>query len=191
MKSLKYMEPIHQKNQLSFQQKINEACYHLAFLLCYISSSKSLDSARQMVNQSGYELKKGESRSKSLQGADCEASSKRCKISESLRIKRISELYDDIKGYSRFKEKRRQQVTDSSRNHKLCDQLTEEMAERKEKRRVNWIIGRKSKNLHGTKKRKICTSSTEVISEPESNFQPSKKKMKQSSLIHASKNITL
>jgi len=68
-----------------------------------------LDSGRQVVNQSGYQLKKGKSRSKTVQGSEQpEISTKRCKTSESLRIKRISELDDDIKDYSdrlNFKEK--------------------------------------------------------------------------------------
>jgi len=107
-----------------------------------------------MVNQSGYEFKKGKSRSKSLQGADCEAPSKCCKNSESLRIKRISELHDDIKDYSdrlRFKEKRRQQATDS-RNYKLCDQLTEEMAELKQKKREKESELKQSSLIHASKK---------------------------------------
>lgn len=87
-----------------------------------------------MVNQSGYNFKKGKSRSKKLQDLESEQSSKCCKTSEELRTKRISQLDDDIKDFNdhlQFTEKRRQQAT-NSRNYKLCDQLTEEIKQKRE-----------------------------------------------------------
>lgn len=59
---------------------------------------------------------------------------KRPKTEESYRLRRISQLQDDIKDLNdhlQFKEKRREQAT-NSRNYKLCDDVTEEMSGRKE-----------------------------------------------------------
>jgi len=148
-----------------------------------------------MVAQSGYQFKKGKSRSKSLQGSDPEVSSKRCKTSETLRTKRISELDDDIKDYNdrlSFKEKRRQQAS-NSRNYKLCDQLTEEMADLKQKKReceneLNvWKQKQKKSSWYNKKKKGTSASSTEIISESDSTYQPKKRKTKQSTLAHTSK----
>ena len=62
---------------------------------------------------------------------------KRVKTSEVYRLKRISALEEDIKDLTDrlfFKEKRRNQAS-NSRNYKLCDQLTEEMSAIKQQKR--------------------------------------------------------
>ena len=77
------------------------------------------------------------SKSRSKQLKDSPPAPKRPKTSQSIRSKHISELVEeDIKDLCdrlKYKEK----MIDSanlSRNYKLCDQLTEEMSELKEKK---------------------------------------------------------
>lgn len=62
---------------------------------------------------------------------------KRRKTDESTRLKRISELEEDLKDFNdrlKYKEKMRDSAT-SSRNYKLCDQVTEEMSSIKKNKR--------------------------------------------------------
>ena len=125
------------KKLTNYQQKINDAAVELALkdpnlLLC---RQKLLELSRTKVNEGGYQFKKGKSRSKQLQ-SDCPPP-KRPKSSESLGMKHIKELEEDIKDLSdqlKYKEKRRDQAA-SSRNYKVCDQLTEEMATVKKRKR--------------------------------------------------------
>lgn len=78
---------------------------------------------------------KGEICSKQLQ-SDCPTPNEP-KSSESLRMKHIKELQEDIKDLIdqlKYNEKRRDQAA-SSRNDKICDQLTEEVAAVKKRKR--------------------------------------------------------
>ena len=113
-----------------YHEQINKASVQLALqdpnlLLC---RQKLLQLARGKMNEGGYQFKKGRSRSKEYETAS--PIPKRPKTTETLRAKHIQELHEDVKDLSdqlRFKEKRRDQAT-SSRNCKVCDQLTEEMS---------------------------------------------------------------
>ena len=114
------------KKITNYQQKINDAAVKLALndpnlLLC---RQKLLELSRTKVNERGYHFKKRKSRSKQLQ-SDC-LPQKRPKSSENLRMKHVKELEEEIKDLS-DQEKRRDQAA-PSRNYKVCDQLTEEMA---------------------------------------------------------------
>ena len=182
------------KEPTMYQQKVNEASFHLAMKDPSLLSSRQtlLERAREMVNESGYNFKKGKSRSKKLQDSDSEQSSKHCKTSEALRTKRISQLNDDIKDFNdrlQFKEKRRQQAT-NSRNYKLCDQLTEEMSEIKQKKRECEheveIWKQKQRKSSWYKKKKgissLSNSPNEVATESDASSQPRRKKFKQSNI---------
>ena len=122
-----------------YQQSVNEAAAKLALAEPSLISSRQtlLDHARDLVRESGYEFKKGKSRSKKLIANTEITKPKRPKSSEALRIKRIKELEDDFTDFKdrlQFKEKRRAQATNST-NFKLCDELTEEMSDIKHKMR--------------------------------------------------------
>ena len=93
-----------------------------------------MDLAQAKVNEQ-YEFKKGKSRSKRYQSTAI--APKKIKTTESIRMKHISELEEDLKDLNdqiKYKEKRREQAT-LSRNYKLCDELTEDMSAIKKKRR--------------------------------------------------------
>ena len=91
-----------------------------------------LTSARQKVDESGYNYKKGKSRSEKL-NPDAENPSttpKRTKITQEFRLGRISELKEKIKDLSdqlSYKEKRREAAS-NMHNYKDYDKLTEQMS---------------------------------------------------------------
>ena len=93
--------------------------------------------------------KKGKSRSKQLvsssESDESTPAPKRVKTTEALRIKRISEIEDDISKRMGFKEKRREQAT-VSHQYGICDQILEEISGLKDRRRVV------EKELHDLKK---------------------------------------
>ena len=92
-----------------------------------------LEEARKKVNNDGYLYKKGKSRSKQFSQVE-ECAPKRVKTSETFRVRRISALEEDIKDFNKrlnFKEKRRNQAS-NSRNYNM---LTEEMSAIKQQKR--------------------------------------------------------
>lgn len=131
----------------NYQQRINEA----AILLCLQTPSllskrgELLIQARQKVEDDGYNFVKGKSRSKrSTSTCSDESSSstvslptKRIKIDEESRKRRINELMEDLRDIDdqmALKEKRLKQA-ETSRNYKLCDEIMGETSELKQKRR--------------------------------------------------------
>ena len=90
--------------------------------------------AQDAVVRSGYQFKKGHSRSKKLVG---EPQLKRPKMDKDLRTQRIQELKEDIKDCNDrilFKEKRCEAAS-AVKNYKLCDNLSEEIVALKSRRR--------------------------------------------------------
>ena len=97
-----------------------------------------LELARKRVNDSGYEYKKGKSRSKRFGSASSvEASTpKRPKLDQEFRTKRIQQIKEEVKTINTqvsFKE-RRVEAGVQLKNFKLCDQLTDEISELQKQR---------------------------------------------------------
>ena len=126
-----------------YQRSINDIAAQLALqnpdLL--LSKQKLLEEARKKLDESGYDYKKGRSRSKQLSSSESDESTsapKRVKTTEALRIKRISEIEEDLSDISqrmKFKEKRREQAS-LSHQYGICDQISEEISALKDRRRV-------------------------------------------------------
>ena len=99
-----------------------------------------LEQARKSVNESGYQYKKGRSRSKKF-GSESSAelsTPKRPKLDQEFRSKRMQQIKEEIKTINTqvsFKEKR-VEAGAQGKNFKLCDQLTEEIADLQMKRRA-------------------------------------------------------
>ena len=102
-------------------------------------------------------FKKGKSRSKQCMSSP--PVMKKPKSSESMRMKRICQLEEDIEDISdqlNFKEKRREQAI-FAKNYKLCDQLTDEMSSLKKQKReyqnelVLWKKKQKQANWYRNK----------------------------------------
>ena len=118
-----------------------------------LSKQKLWEEARKKLDESGYNYKKGKSRSKQLvsssESDESTPAPKRVKTTEALRIKRISEIEEDLNDISQrmgFKEKRREQAT-LSHQYGICDQISEEVSGLKNRRRVL------EKELHDLKKK--------------------------------------
>ena len=83
------------------------------------------------MHEEGYEYRKGTSRSKRLNfDSDQQTTPKRPKISEDVRLRRISELEEDIKDATdqiNIKEKRRS-LAAASHQYKDCDRLTSQIS---------------------------------------------------------------
>ena len=98
--------------------------------------------ARKKLDESGYNYKKGESRSKQLisssESDESTPAPKRVKTTEALRLNRISEIEEDLSDISQrmgFKEKRREQAS-LSHQYGICDQISEEISVLKDRRCV-------------------------------------------------------
>lgn len=93
--------------------------------------------AQKALNEEGYQYKKGRSRSKVF-GSDSDTAPKRPKLSEEYRQRRLQQIQEENKSINTrisFKEKR-VELASRDKNFKLCDQLTEEIAELQKQRRV-------------------------------------------------------
>jgi len=129
--------------------------------------------AQQAVLQSGYQFRKGHSRSKKLAGN--EPKPKKLKVDKDLRAKRIQELKEDIKDCKQridFKEKRCEAAS-AVKNYKACDSLTEEIVALKARRRefeaelkLFERKEQKSKWYHRRKSYKSVMQSSESESDP-------------------------
>ena len=86
-----------------YQQSINDTATQIALdnpdIL--LSKQKLWEEARKKLDESGYNYKEGKSRSKQLisssESAESTPAPKRVKTTEALRIKRISEIEEDLK----------------------------------------------------------------------------------------------
>ena len=153
------------RNLSRYEQRINEASVHLCLKSPDLLNDRSLlfKEARRVVDEEGYDYKKGRSRSRSL-NPQADVSSdppKKKKMSEHYRVTRIAELQERIKDITDqigYKEKRRESAS-LVHNYKECDQITEQMSELKcERRKLEIELAgltkkqKKSKWYHTTKK---------------------------------------
>lgn len=122
----------------NFQIRVNDAAVDIALsqpnLMRKGNRGILLEKARQKVADSGYDFKKGASRSKKY---GIVTAPKYSKMNQSVKEQRIKELEEDIADYSNsleFKNKRLQQA-ELCKDYKLCDRLSEEIVECKGKLR--------------------------------------------------------
>lgn len=97
-----------------------------------------LELSRKKVADEGYVFKKCHSRSKVYGDSRAENPSKRPKYSQEMRENRMDEIEDELADISRimqFKKKRLSQA-ESAKKYSMCEQLTVEMRELKDKKRV-------------------------------------------------------
>ena len=133
---------IYKKEPLSmYHLRVNEAsqeiCLRQPSLLR--NRGKLLVLAQEKVHETGYAYRKGKSRSKSY-GSCVEEATRAKRIKTTVgertdRIKAIKEELSDLKDRVLFKRKRLE-VAESSKNYKLCDQLSEEVGELNKTRRL-------------------------------------------------------
>ena len=85
-----------------------------------------LTQARILVNQSGYQYKKGKSRSKVF--GEAEIPAKRPKLDKVLRVERVTQIQEvaTVSQQITLKEKRIEAAI-GTKNFKLCDSLSEEI----------------------------------------------------------------
>ncbi len=122
-----------------YQRRMNEASEELCFNDSNLLADRKLllEMARERVDSSGYQYKKGKSRSKRLNPTEAMPTPKRKKTSKEYRTNRISELEERIQDLSDqigFKMKRRDCASDI-KNYKECDKLTEQLSALKSERR--------------------------------------------------------
>ena len=133
-------------NLTNYQVRINQASEHICIKNPNLLTDRKLllEMARKRVCESGYQYKKGKSRSRVLNPegtSDTEGLSdsipKRRKLSQDARLTRITEIQDkakDLNDQIGYKQKRRE-AANNVRNYKECDKLTEEMSELKSQKR--------------------------------------------------------
>lgn len=87
--------------------------------------------AKQRVHDSGYNYRKGRSRSKSYGSVEESTHPKRIKTTADERYERIRSLKEEVKDLKeRVSYKRKRiEIAEVSKNYKLCDQLSEEVSE--------------------------------------------------------------
>lgn len=120
-----------------YQQQVNAAaekiCLRTPRVICKCGTL--LDLARKEEHDSGYVCKKGKSRSKTF--GTCEDTPKRQKFDCDYPQRRMKELEEDLVGINKrisIKESRCEAEA-AVKNFKLCDQLSDEVAELKKQRR--------------------------------------------------------
>ena len=134
---------IFKKPRSDFDQKVNEASVYLSMknpsLVRKGNRGELMEAARKKVVEDGYVFKKGRTRSKLYGVQDSQTTlPKRTKLNEESRRKRMDDLEDDIKDLSKritMKEKRCTQA-EASHSYKLCDELTEQISELKQEKRI-------------------------------------------------------
>ncbi len=137
---IKERSKIYQSSQVTaYQKRINDASEELCLNKPNLLKDRKvlLEEARTKVHQSGYQYKKGKSRSRKLNTDDGSTTPKRRKTNALFRLNRIAELDDRIKDLNDqigFKEKRRE-CASNMKNYKECDYLTEQMSTLKSERR--------------------------------------------------------
>lgn len=133
-------------NLTKYQVCINQASEQICIENLNLLTNRKLllEMARKRVCESGYQYKKGKSRSKAFNSegtSDTEGPSdsapKRKKLGQDARLTRITEIQDktkDLNDQIGYKQKRREAAI-NVRNYKECDKLTEEMSELKSQKR--------------------------------------------------------
>lgn len=132
-------DPAKSSKLTTYHEKVNEAAKDLCLQNPELLSdrAKLLELSREKVHQEGYQYRKGTSRSKRLHYDSKQGTSKRPKISEDVRLRRISELEEDIKDATdqiTIKEKRRN-LASTSHQYKDCDRLTSQITMLRQKLR--------------------------------------------------------
>ena len=116
------------RNLSKYEELINEASAQLCLQTPNLSDrTLLLKECRRVVDEEGYDYKKGKSRSRSLNPDISSKLPKRKKINEEYRTSRIVELQERIKDITDqlgYKEKRRESAS-MVHNYKECDQITE------------------------------------------------------------------
>lgn len=120
----------------AYHEKINNAAGDLCVRNPSLLSDKGerLLQARILVDQSGYQYKKGKSRSKVF--GEAEIPAKRPKLDKNLRVERITQIQEEVGTINQqitFKEKRIESAVEI-KNFKLCDNLSEEIHELQKRR---------------------------------------------------------
>lgn len=117
------------KKITAWHQKVDECAFQMALKdpkVLLLPRQQLIETAQRKAREAGYNFVKGK---KPFQGNISTTGITYSKISETIRMKKIAELEDDIKDLNdrlTYKEKQREQAT-LARNYKLCDQLTDEM----------------------------------------------------------------
>lgn len=132
-------DPAKSSKLTTYHEKVNEAAKDLCLQNPELLSdrAKLLELSREKVHQEGYQYRKGTSRSKRLHYDSQQGTSKRPKITEDVRLRRISELEEDIKDATdqiTIKEKRRN-LASTSHQYKNCDRLTSQITMLRQKLR--------------------------------------------------------
>lgn len=124
-----------------------------------------MNQARIAVDQSGYQYKKGKSRSKVYGEQEESAPPKRPKLDRTLRLERLSQIREEVATISQqisFKEKRID-IGVQTKHFKLCDTLSEEIDDlQKRRRELNAelkFLEKKDKKAQWYQQRKISSSS--------------------------------
>lgn len=128
------------KPKSEYHMKVNKAAIDIGkskpHLVRKGNRGELLDLARKKVADEGYNFKKGHSRSKVF-GKGGSGAPKRQKLDKDMRHQRMDELQEDIQDSTKrisLKEKRVVQA-ESTRNYKLCDELSEQISELKQYKR--------------------------------------------------------
>ena len=131
---------IYKKGSLSiYQQKINDIAGELCARNPALLTQRGLllEEARKCLDRSGYQYKKGKSRSKHFgSGSSTDELPTRPKIDKEvrdIRIRQIKEQLSALKDQIHFKEKRIEHGV-AQKDFKLCDGLADELHVLKEKR---------------------------------------------------------
>lgn len=125
-----------------YQQRVNDAAGDICVQNPSILTMRGelLEQARKNVDQSGYQYKKGKLKSKRFGSASSAkaTTSKRPKLDQEFRASRMQQIKEEAKTINTqvsFKE-RRVDVAVQGKNFKLCDQLTEEIADLQRQRQT-------------------------------------------------------
>ena len=123
----------------AYQKQINEFAGDIAVRNPSLLTKRGelLEAARASVYESGYTYKKGHSRSKRFSSSSSSEPPKRPKLNQEIRERRIHDLTEEISDLDKrisFKEKRVNAAA-NVKNYKACDEITDEIAECKAKRR--------------------------------------------------------
>ena len=157
----------------TYHLKINDAAKQLCLQNPELLSdrAKLLELSREKVHEDGYQYRKGTSRSKKLHlSSDEQSAPKRPKISEDIRLRRISELQEDIKDATdqiQIKEKRRD-IAATAHQYKDCDRLTSQISLLRQKMRE-----RKSELAQLQKKQRKSTWYRKKRSASDTDVMPS------------------
>ena len=171
------MYEIFKKNKLTdYQKRINDEAGKIAMNHPELLAKRGelLEKARANVRESGYDYKKGKSRSKNQKEVDHEilnVSPKRSKIIAELRQKRMKELQDEISILDeqiKFKVMRRKEC-ELKKQYRACEEITAKILsvthQQNEKNRELTYLSKEKKSLwykdRKEKRRNTCSTSTD------------------------------